>query len=257
MMTALDIMHPEDKKALLMLQKIPFIDGVCRSLLKVGYERLFRGENLAMMIKTSSQCLPRVYNLMKQTTEKIGLAMPEVYVYNDPVMNAFTFGETNVYVCISSSCVEKLDDEELMCLMAHECGHILCKHVLYKSVVRIIQDFGNDFGVIPYTLTGPIYLTLQYWSRRSEFSADRCAAATMGEKVFQHRHTLRFIICRQRNLPFHLRSKGKGARHRGRQVLRICNRQECRQPYRQFSGQLHRVRAHRSTGCDSRGRLEP
>lgn len=192
MMTAVDIMHPEDKKALQMLQKIPFIDGVCRSLLKVGYERMFRGENLAMMIKTSSQCLPRVYNLMKQTTEKIGLAMPEVYVYNDPVMNAFTFGETNVYVCISSSCVEKLDDEELMCLMAHECGHILCKHVLYKSVVRIIQDFGDDFGIIPYTLTGPIYLTLQYWSRRSEFSADRCAAATMGEKVFQ-RMTLKMV----------------------------------------------------------------
>ena len=137
MMTALDIMHPEDKKALQMLQKIPFIDSLCRSLLKVGYERMFRGENLAMMIKASSRCLPRVYNLMKLTTERIGLAMPEVYVYNDPVMNAFTSGETNVFVCISSSCVEKLDDEELMCLMAHECGHILCKHVLYKSVVDI------------------------------------------------------------------------------------------------------------------------
>ena len=42
MMTALDIMHPEDKKALQMLQKIPFIDDVCRSLLKVGYERIIR-----------------------------------------------------------------------------------------------------------------------------------------------------------------------------------------------------------------------
>jgi Zn-dependent protease with chaperone function len=107
-------------------------------------------------------------------------------------MNAFTFGETNVYVCISSSCVERLDDEELMCLMAHECGHILCKHVLYESVVGIIQDIGDDFGIIPYTLAGPIYLALKYWSRRSEFSADRCAAATMGEVVFQ-RMTLKMV----------------------------------------------------------------
>jgi Zn-dependent protease with chaperone function len=76
--------------------------------------------------------------------------------------------------------------------MAHECGHILCKHVLYNSVVEIIQDFGDDFGVIPFALTGPIYLVLQYWSRRSEFSADRCAAATMGEKVFQ-RMTLKMV----------------------------------------------------------------
>lgn len=147
MMTASDIMHPEDKKALQMLKKIPFIDSACRSILKVGYERMYRGENLAMMVKVSSQCLLRVYSLMKSTTEKVGLEMPEVYVYNDPVMNAFTFGETNVFVCISSSCVEKMDDEELMCLMAHECGHILCKHVFIKVLLILFKTWAMTSGL--------------------------------------------------------------------------------------------------------------
>lgn len=192
MITATDIMHPEDRKALQVLQKIPFIDIVCRSLMKIGYEKIYRGENLAMMIKVQPHNFPRVYSLVKRTTEKIGMSMPEVYVYNDPVMNAYTYGETDVFICISNSCVERLDDEELMCLIAHECGHILCKHSLYKSVVRVIHNLGHDLGAIPYALTGPFYLALQYWSRRSELSADRCAAATMGEDVFQ-RMTLKIV----------------------------------------------------------------
>ncbi len=185
MINAIDIMHPEDRKALQMLQSIPGIDSVCRLLIEIGYERLFMGENLASMVKVTDNCLPRIYSLMQDIARKIGIKTPSIYVYNDPEMNAFTYGETNAFVCISSSCVEKLDNEELACLIAHECGHILCKHVLYKSVANMLQVLGEKFGIITYSLSGPINLLLQYWSRRSEFSADRCAAAVAGEKVFQ------------------------------------------------------------------------
>ena len=185
MMKATDIMHPEDLKALQMLQSLPFIDKVCRKVMEVGYERIFKGENLANMVKATERCMPRVFSLMARTAKTIGMDVPDVFVYNDPVMNAWTYGETNPFVCISSSCVEKMDDKELMALMAHECGHILCKHTLYQSVVNVIWELGERISLISYSLTGPIYLALQYWSRRSEFSADRCAAVVAGERVFQ------------------------------------------------------------------------
>ena len=178
-------MHPNDLKAIQVIKAIPCCDSVCRKILDYGYERIFRGENLATMVKATAQCLPQVFFLMKRTAERIGIAAPEVYVYNDPVMNAFTYGETTPFVCISSSCVEKLDDDELMCLMAHECGHILCKHTLYNSVVNLIQLFGERMGIITRSMSKPLYLALLYWSRQSEYSADRCAAAVIGEKVFQ------------------------------------------------------------------------
>lgn len=178
-------MHPEDMKALQMLQSIPCIDKACRKLMEVGYERMFKGENLANMVKATENCMPRVFSLMAKTAKTIGIEVPDVYVYNDPFMNAYTYGETSPFVCISSSCIEKMDDEELMCLMAHECGHILCKHTLYKSVVDFIWELGERMSLITYSLTGPIYLALQYWSRRSELSADRCATAVAGEKAFQ------------------------------------------------------------------------
>ena len=189
MMKATDIMHPEDMKALQMLQSIPFVDKVCRKVMEVGYERIYKGENLANMIKATEHCMPRVFLLMAKTAKTIGMDAPDVYVYNDPIMNACTYGETNPFVCISSSCIEKMDDEELMCLMAHECGHILCKHSLYLSVINVIWELGERMKLISYSLSGPIYLALLYWARRSEFSADRCATVVAGEKVFQRMMT--------------------------------------------------------------------
>lgn len=184
-MTAKDIMHPNDLKTIQVLKSIPYCDTICRKIMEYGYERVFRGENLGTMVKASDKCLTRVCKLMQKTARCVGIAVPEVYVYNDPVMNAFTYGETNPFVCISSSCVEKLTDDELGCLMAHECGHILCKHTLYNSVVNLIQMFGERMGIITRSMSQPIYIALQYWSRQSEYSADRCAAVVTGERVFQ------------------------------------------------------------------------
>ena len=50
MIKAIDIMHPEDRKALQMLQAIPCVDTICWNLMNIGYERIFKGENLANMV---------------------------------------------------------------------------------------------------------------------------------------------------------------------------------------------------------------
>lgn len=184
-MKARDIMHPEDEKAIGVLKKIPFIDEMCRTTLELAHERIFRGENLAMMVKVDENYMPELHRDLKEVTKVVGIKMPELFVYNDPVMNAFTFGETNPYICVSSSLIEKMSREERKSILAHECGHILCQHVLYSSVVETLRMIGENFGIIGSTMTGPMKLALQYWSRRSEFSADRCAAAVMGERVFQ------------------------------------------------------------------------
>lgn len=180
-----DIMHPEDAKVIRVLKKIPLIDEMCRSFMEVVYERIYRGENLGMMVKVGSSYMPELYQDIKDVAKVVGIDTPELFIYNDPVMNAFTFGETRPYVCVSSSLIEKMTREERKAILAHECGHILCQHVLYGSVVETLRMIGEDFGVIGSALTGPIKLALQYWSRRSEFSADRCAAAVVGERTFQ------------------------------------------------------------------------
>lgn len=184
-MRAEDIMHPEDLKAIGLLKKVPLVDEMCRETMELAYEQIYRGENLAMMVKVDESYLPDLYQDLKEVVETIGIDLPELFVYNDPVMNAFTFGETNIFICMSSSIIEKMDREERKAILAHECGHILCHHVLYGSVVETLRLIGENLGILGRTLTGPVKLALMYWSRRSEYSADRCAAAVVGEKVFQ------------------------------------------------------------------------
>ena len=53
------------------------------------------------------------------------------------------------------------------------------------TIWRTLRDMGNVLGVIHRTMFAPLYFALQYWSRKSELSADRCAAVIVGEDAFQ------------------------------------------------------------------------
>jgi Zn-dependent protease with chaperone function len=75
--------------------------------------------------------------------------------------------------------------DEVRCILAHECGHILCQHTLYNTLLRTIEELGILLRIISRAAFGPILMAMQYWSRKSELSADRCAAAVVGERTFQ------------------------------------------------------------------------
>lgn len=199
MITAKMILHPEDSKALQVLKSIPFVDTICRKILEWSDESMCKGENISSYILITKENMPKVYNLFKKVVNKVGIEEPELYVYNDPFMNAYTFGETKPFVAISSSCIEKMDDDELQVIMAHECGHILCKHVLYNSVANLLWILGDKLCKLSMTMNGPIYMALKYWSRRSEFSADRCAAVIAGAEAFQR--TMMKLSCGLSILP--------------------------------------------------------
>ena len=184
-MNACDIMHPDDAKALRMLRKLKGFDELIRASMEYGYEQVFRGENMGSMVKVTIQNFPDLYNVFKGVVRKVGIREPELYIYNDPVMNAYTYGETNTFVAVSHSLVEKMTMDELRCILAHECGHILCQHTLYNTLLRTIEELGTLLQVISRAALGPILMAMQYWSRKSELSADRCAAAVVGERTFQ------------------------------------------------------------------------
>lgn len=184
-MRAKDIIHPEDAKAIQLIKTVPGCEKLIRLFMKLGYEAQYRGENLGNMVQVTTYSYPRVYVLFKEVIKKVGIKEPELYIYNDPVINSYTYGETNTFIALSSGLIEKLTDEELKGVIAHECGHILCKHTLYKTMFRTLRDMGIILGLIHKTMFAPLFLALQYWNRTSEFSADRCGAAIIGEETYQ------------------------------------------------------------------------
>ncbi len=184
-MNARMIMHPEDAKAIQTLKKLRGLDTVAKSVMEWGYERLFKGENLGELVKVTEGNYPVLYRQFVEVVEVVGIHEPELYLYNSPVMNAYTYGDTDPFVAVSSSMVERMEPDELKCILAHECGHILCRHTLYQTVLEVLEDAGSLAGIITEGVTLPLVMALRYWSRRSELSADRCAAAVMGERTFQ------------------------------------------------------------------------
>ena len=185
MMDASMIMHPSDAKAIGALRSLKGFDTLVSLSMEYGYERLLRGENLGEMVRVDANNFPGVYYPFRDVVQVVGIPVPELYIYNDPVMNAYTYGDTEPFVAISSSVVEKLNPDELKSVMAHECGHILCRHTLYNTMLAILINTGFALELISESLLMPIYAGLRYWSRCSEYSADRCAAAVVGERTFQ------------------------------------------------------------------------
>ena len=176
-MKASDIMHPEDAKTLRMLKKIKGFDAFIRASMEYGYEQVYRGENMGFMVKVNLQNFPELYQALKGVVKRVGI--------RDPVMNAYTYGETNTFVAISNSLINAMTLDEVRCILAHECGHILCQHTLYNTLLRTIEELGILLQIISRAALGPILMGMQYWSRKSELSADRCAAAVVGERTFQ------------------------------------------------------------------------
>jgi len=83
----------------------------------------------------------RVYNLVENLCISIGMKTPSVYIIEDDSLNAFASGiNTNSYaVSLSRGIIEKLNDEELEAVIAHELTHIRNRDVrlLIISIVFV------------------------------------------------------------------------------------------------------------------------
>ena len=146
-------------------------------------ETFLHGLCMAKMIRLSPTQLPHIYNLLLPICRKFGIEEPEFYLEMNPAPNAYTYGDTRTFVVITSGLLSHVkDEEELVAILAHECGHILCRHVLYKTMALNITEIITSLGMVG-KLAMPIKYALLYWSRRSEYSADRAELVYLGDSA--------------------------------------------------------------------------
>ncbi len=184
-MEAREIMHPNDAKAIQVFSRLKGFNAIAAIAMSYGYERLYRGENLGELIKVNDENFTDVDKGLQEVVARVGIEKPELFIYNSPEMNAYTYGNDAPFIAISSAMVGKMDSQELRSILAHECGHILCQHTLYLMMLTIMENAGDLFGLLSDTVFFPCLMALRYWIRSSELSADRCAAAVVGEETFQ------------------------------------------------------------------------
>ena len=177
-----EYMHPEDAKALRELESIPGFPTLVKKVLALGLEKLQYGINMASAIRLSPTQLPEIYNRLPPICEKLGIKEPEFYLSMDPYPNAWTFGDTKIFVTVTSGLLQLLNDEEIDAVIAHECGHIACRHVLYHSLAHYILSGADNLGVLGL-LSIPLQLAILYWERKSELSCDRAGSLVTSPEV--------------------------------------------------------------------------
>ncbi|MBG0859495.1 MAG: M48 family metallopeptidase [Bacteroidales bacterium] len=93
----------------------------------------------------------RVYNLVENLCISRGMKMPKVHVIEDESLNAFASGINpgNYAVSLSRGIIDKLDDQELEAVIAHELTHIRNRDVRLL-IISIV--FVGIFAFISETL---------------------------------------------------------------------------------------------------------
>lgn len=178
-----DYIHPADSKALAALRAIPGIDTALRQLLKVTGESAMRVMFMASAVKITPEQCPDLYAKLQVACTTLGVDMPDFFIQQNPVVNAFTGGVDKSVIVLWTGLVERLNDEELLAVIAHEVGHIHAEHVLYLTAARLIEAIMNASvatllpgkEIIKFIVSTGISSALLAWARRAELSCDRAA----------------------------------------------------------------------------------
>lgn len=170
--------HPADRAALQALRAVPGVDEVIKKILGIlggerGIRLLFQGN----AVRVGPTQFPLLWGLHVENCATFGWErIPELYVTQTPIFNAGAYGIDDPFIVINSSALELLDTDEQRALLAHELGHVMSGHALYRTIAAVIAMV--SLGALPM-LASIVLLPVKYafleWSRKSELSADRAA----------------------------------------------------------------------------------
>jgi Zn-dependent protease with chaperone function len=174
--------HPADRAATAALKAIPHLDTVVRKIIEFGYERALRRGILGSAVRLSEEQLGHVWRAHANAYFTLDLEpVPDLYLMQNSIANALTFGAGKPAVVINSELLQLLDEQQLRGVLAHEAGHVLSDHVLYRTALVILMRLSSLPGV-PVPLF-PLRAALMEWFRAAELSCDRAAALVVRDPL--------------------------------------------------------------------------
>lgn len=157
---------------------------------------------------------PRVYNLVENLCIAQGIPMPQLNIIDDDSLNAFASGinQSTYTITLSRGIIEKLNDDELEGVIAHELTHIVNRDVrlliisiVFVGIISFLAQFlmhnirrkdgplmailSIVLGIIAGILAQVVQLAI---SRKREYMAD-AGSAEMTKKPYALATALRKI----------------------------------------------------------------
>ena len=161
----------------------PGVDSALKKLLEWTGESAIRVMFMASAVKVTPNQCPDLYAKLEIACNTLGVEKPDLYLQQNPIVNAFTGGVEKPIIVLHSALIERLNDEETLAVLAHEVGHIHAEHVLYLTAARLIEALINvsiarlipGSEIIKLIVSMGLASALLNWSRRAELSCDRAA----------------------------------------------------------------------------------
>lgn len=166
--------HEFDKAALKAMKALPGFDTVVNFFLNWTYIKWHVIELQGSNFLVTRESCPELYDLVRDVADTLDLRpLPRFYTQWGYNINGYTTGyKEDTLLVLNSGAVDLLSEDELRYVVGHEGGHIRSAHTIYHVMAQL---FNSAIGQIPIvgSLATPIYYALLYWTRMSEFTADR------------------------------------------------------------------------------------
>lgn len=165
--------HPGDRAALAALQAIPGLDTILRTIIGRFGETNLRMMMQANAIKVTPTQYSDIHDALQRVCTTFDIEVPELYISQSPIVNAGALGVDEPFIVLQSSLVEVLDAPGLEAVVAHEVGHIMSEHALYRTVLNLLLTLSSAASPLIGSAMLPIMMALLEWNRKAELSCDR------------------------------------------------------------------------------------
>jgi Zn-dependent protease with chaperone function len=168
--------HPADRSALVALRKLTGFDAILRNLAGLFNDRALRLFFLSSSVRVNEQQFPHINQMLLDGCYILDLpSVPELYVLQDPEVNAMALGKDKPFVVVTTGLVNLMDEEETRFVIGHELGHVLSGHAVYRTMLYYLLALAQRLALNPIAWIGlrAVIWGLEEWYRKSELSCDR------------------------------------------------------------------------------------
>jgi len=175
--------HPADRAALSAVKQLKGIDELLKILLSATTERSLKLIHLASSVKVTANQYPKLNAMLDDIVDTFDWGYkPDLFVAQNPYLNASVLGVREPFIILNNSALRVFPEPELKAILAHEMGHIMSGHALYKTLGWMLAKVSAGF--LPggnLTITA-ITAVLAEWDRKSELTADRAGLLALQEE---------------------------------------------------------------------------
>ena len=173
--------HPLDLEAEQALRSVPGFDLVARKFMEFMVDRPQFIYHMGNSIRVGPRQYSSVYQLYRECLHSLDIyPEPALFVTQTPQVNAYTIGQEQPSIIVTSGALDLLSEDELRVVIAHELGHFKCGHAMLTQMaiwVTYAASVAGQFtlGVSNLFVNSAIIGAFYEWRRKAELSSDRAA----------------------------------------------------------------------------------